>query len=31
MMQEFAADEIIFSEGDPGNAFYIIAFGEVGV
>lgn len=28
-MQEVAADQVIFREGESGNAFYIIVFGEV--
>jgi len=29
MLKEFAADEIIFREGDPANRFYLILDGEV--
>lgn len=29
MLKEFAADEIIFREGDPANRFYLILEGEV--
>ena len=29
MFKEFAADEIIFREGDPANRFYLILDGEV--
>jgi CRP/FNR family transcriptional regulator, cyclic AMP receptor protein len=29
MMKEFAADELIFREGDPANRFYLILDGEV--
>ena len=29
MFKEFAADELIFKEGDPANRFYVILDGEV--
>ena len=29
MFKEFAADEVIFCEGDPANRFYLILDGEV--
>ena len=29
MLKEFAADELIFREGDPANRFYLILDGEV--
>lgn len=29
MFKEFAADEVIFREGDPANRFYVILDGEV--
>jgi CRP/FNR family transcriptional regulator, cyclic AMP receptor protein len=29
MLKEFAADEVIFREGDPANRFYLILNGEV--
>jgi CRP/FNR family transcriptional regulator, cyclic AMP receptor protein len=29
MLKEFAADEVIFHEGDPANRFYLILDGEV--
>src|SRR3954468_1582615 len=29
MFKEFAADEVIFREGDPANRFYVILEGEV--
>ncbi len=29
MFKEFAADEVIFKEGDPANRFYLILDGEV--
>ena len=29
MLKEFAADEVIFREGDPANRFYLILDGEV--
>ena len=31
MLKEFAADEVIFREGDPANRFYLILDGEVAV
>ena len=31
MFKEFAADELIFREGDPANRFYLILEGEVAV
>lgn len=31
MFKEFAADEVIFREGDPANRFYLILDGEVAV
>ena len=29
MLKEFAADEVIFREGDPANRFYLVLDGEV--
>jgi CRP/FNR family transcriptional regulator, cyclic AMP receptor protein len=29
MIKDFAADEVIFREGDPANRFYLILEGEV--
>ena len=31
MFKEFAADEVIFREGDPANRFYLILDGEVAI
>ena len=31
MLKEFAADEVIFREGDPANRFYLILDGEVAI
>jgi len=30
-LEKYDADEIIFKEGEPGDRFYIISFGQVGV
>ncbi len=30
-VEEYAPDEVVFSEGDPGDALYVVAHGRVGI
>lgn len=30
-VEEFAPDEVVFAEGDPGDALYVVAHGHVGI